>query len=534
MSGQIHISTPHKFKYQLKAINAGAQPPPAPGSLSGLLNVSNDEPDHLKKKTTSQLCPGYLGRTGATHQSSNKSNMKCSLRLCLLCCQMVQRVHGLTCNFKAHFYTALSSGDQHRSSPAINNFVPFHLNVYNQGSSQPLSQPTVLTQHSSPSLAGPSGSQQPKSRQIQSAQANRAVTSTLTPSQLSEYHENLKAVDLVAKSRDAAKREAARTIWIELWTKPGSSTLINAEAPNWPLFSLQEFQIILDKCRKVTSNTEDWESEIEVWNMEQFQWVSLAPTCTSKYPPIPRKILVRLESISDSNCVGLSKAIIKMTTEGPYEPLTTPSRCIITNSPNPPKIASSSLKSPVPVPVPARAPAPAPAVRHHIQLDVETSMEPATPDNSEISDIECIGSSDLHVKNQRAKSTWPDSRVLLRQTLRWHLSYDSEGSPRVAWVEFFGDMYDYGHTTVYRVKNWINLVGVKKLDLDTRENPSLTLIAAQKKYQQEWLATKTKQNDQTVQPKQKQDREHVQQQELKRRKVEVVDNTRSDVQIVNN
>ncbi|EGG04990.1 uncharacterized protein MELLADRAFT_88424 [Melampsora larici-populina 98AG31] len=391
---------------EIRAINAGAQPPPAPGSLSGLLNVSNDEPNHLKKTTTSQLCPGYLGRTGATHQSSNKSNMKCSLRLCLLtsmtespmkCCQMVQRVHGLTCNFKAHFYTALSSGDQHRSSPSINNFVPFHSNVYNQGPSQPLSQPSVLTQRPYQSLAVPSGSQQPKPRQIQSAQANRAVTSTLTPSQLSEYHENLKAVDLVAKSRDAAKREAARTIWIELWTKPGSSTLINAEAPNWPLFSLQECQIILDKCRKATSNTEDWESEIE-------------------YPPIPRKILVRLESISDSNCVGLSEAIIKMTTEGPYEPLTTPARCIITNSPNPPKITSSSLKSPVPVP--ARAPAPAPAVRNHLQLDVETSTEPATPDSlplpspqtiyskentnrskdSEISDIECIGSSDLHVK----------------------------------------------------------------------------------------------------------------------------------------
>jgi hypothetical protein len=56
-------------------------------------------------------------------------------------------------------------------------------------------------------------------KQIQSAQANRAVTATLTPSQLFEYHQNLQAVELLAKSREAAKRMAMRTIWIELWTK---------------------------------------------------------------------------------------------------------------------------------------------------------------------------------------------------------------------------------------------------------------------------------------------------------------------------
>ncbi|EGG04812.1 uncharacterized protein MELLADRAFT_64643 [Melampsora larici-populina 98AG31] len=515
---------------KIRAINAGAQPPPAPGSLSGLLNVSNEEPDHLKRKTTSQLCPGYLGRTGATHQSTNKSNMKCSLRLCLLCCQMVQRVHGLTCNFKAHVYTPLSSGDHDMSSPAIRNFVPFGLsNVLDQGSSQHVSQSLVSFPRSSQSLAGPSGSQQATSKQIQSAQANRAVTSTLTPSQLSEYHENLKAVDLVAKSRDAAKREAARTIWVELWTKPGSSTLINAEAPNWPLFSLQECQILLDKCRKAMSDKEDWESEIEVWNMEQFRWVSLAPTCTSKYPPIPRKILVQLESISDNDCLGLSDAILKMTTEGPYEPLTTPARCILTVSPNPPKISYSSLNM--------RLPAPVPAVPR-VQLDVHTSTEPATPEssplpsprticlkkktiNSKDSEIEWIGSSDLQVKVSLAIAESKKGQEYLARF---------EGSPWVAWVEFFGELYDYGHTTVYRVKKWINLVGEEQLELDTRTTPSLTLIAARKMYQKEWLATKTKRQDQELQPKQKREVEDVQQQDSKRRKVVVDDNARSDVQ----
>ncbi|KAH9812933.1 hypothetical protein DFH28DRAFT_1222997 [Melampsora americana] len=505
----------------IRAVNAGAQPPPPPGSLSGLLNISNEAPDHLKKNSTGQLCPGYLGKTGATHHSSIKSNMKCSNKLCLSCCQMGQRVHSLACNFKAHLYTPPSSGfhplsspsirDHRLSSPPIGSFIPF---------------------------GQPSGSNQGFS-QIQSAQANRAVTSTLTPSQLAEYHENIKAVDLVNKGREYAKREAARTIWIELWTKPGSSTLINAEAPNWPLFSLQESQIVIDKCRKGMSDTEDWESEIQVWNMEQFRWVSLAPTCTLKYPLIPRKILVRLESTSDSDCSGLSDAILKMTTEGPYEPLNTPARCILTKSPNPPTFKPSNSKSI------------SPAVPCVNGTTTQTSAEFETPNSpplpsprmiySKPAEIKWIGSSmepkggadspklQPKMQNQSYKSTWPDSRVLLRQTLIWHKSIQGHSSLWDAWNNFFGETYDYGHTTVYRVKSWISLVGEENLQIDVRATPSLTLIAARKKYHTEWLATRACNNKDR--PKQKRRGQKVQDaQEPKRRKVDGVDNTRSDAQ----
>ncbi|KAI9623094.1 hypothetical protein KEM48_009713 [Puccinia striiformis f. sp. tritici PST-130] len=108
--------------------------------------------------------------------------MKCSNRLCLSCCQMSQRVHHLTCNFKAHLSTP-SSGDS------------FDLT---QGSSEQLQSP-----------------QQSSHKQIQSAQANWTITSTPTPSQLLEYccnlvalpkpslykyHQNLQAVALLANS----------------------------------------------------------------------------------------------------------------------------------------------------------------------------------------------------------------------------------------------------------------------------------------------------------------------------------------------
>ncbi|KAH9450155.1 hypothetical protein Pst134EA_026864 [Puccinia striiformis f. sp. tritici] len=455
----------------IRAVNARAQPPPAPGSLSGLLNLTHEAPDHLKNKPTGQLCPGYLGKTGATHHSSNKSNTKCSHSLCLSCCQMAQRVHSLKCKFKGHLYKPSYSGN-HVSSPVIPSFLPF---------------------------AQPTGSIPGSSQRL----------SIATTSGCNE-------VDLVAKSREAAKRVAALTIWIELWTKPGSSTLINAEAPNWPRFSLQESQIVLDKCRKAMHDTEDWQSEIQVWNMELFRWVSLAPTCTSKFPTIPRKLLVRLECISDSDCSGLSDAILKMTTEGPYEPLTTPARCILTKSPNLSNFNRSNSELILP------------AVPHVKLTTIETSdiskndtipAEPKAPDSSpppsphlnfsNTSKIKWIGSSMASKGTTESpksplkdsKSTWPDSRVLLGQIIRWYQSFQGKGSPRNAWLEFFGETYDYGYTTVYRVKNWIPLVGEKKLEFDVQATPSLTLIEARKRYSKEWLKTKSSNNPD--QPKQK-------------------------------
>ncbi|KAH9817610.1 hypothetical protein DFH28DRAFT_1094413 [Melampsora americana] len=368
---------PENINWKL-SVNAGAQPPPPPGSLSGLLNISNKAPDHLKKNSTGQLCPGYLGKTGATHHSSSKSNMKCSNKLCLLCCQLGQRVHSLACNFKAHLYTPPSS-DHLLSSPPIGSFIPF----------------------------------------------GQPITSTLTPSQLAEYHENIKAVDLVNKGREYAKREA---------TKPGSSTLINAEAPNWPLFLLQESQIVIDKCRKGMSDTEDWESEIQVWNMEQFQWVSVAPMCTL------------------NNCSGLSDAILKMTTEGPYEAFNTPACCILTKSPNPPTFKPSNSK----------LISPAPAVPRVNGTTTQTSAESETPNSppppsprviySKPAEIKWVGSS----MEPKGGADSPKLQPKVNAESKLQDLWD-------AWYNFFGE-------------TWILLVGEENLQID--------------KYHTEWLATR--------------------------------------------
>ncbi|KAA1089420.1 hypothetical protein PGT21_017797 [Puccinia graminis f. sp. tritici] len=464
----------------IRAVNEGARPPPPPGSLSGLLNSTNEAPDHMKVKSTGKLCPGYLGKTGATHHSSIKSNMKCSHKLCLSCCQMGQRVHYLTCNFKGHLYTPSSSGDSSGSTPVIRRFVP---------SSQ--QSGLILGPSEQLQLPQPSGLNASSHKQIQSAQANRTVTSTLTPSQLLEYHQNLQAVDLLAKSREAAKSMA-----------PGSSTMINAEAPHWPLFSLQESQILLDRCRKALDNIDGWESEIEVWNMEQFQWISLAPTCHLTYPLRPRKLLVRLEHVAEHDCAGLQDAILKMTTKGPYEPLTTPARCILAKIPSLPN-SNSGLSSSSSTAVQQLTYCPKSGMTEPktYQANIESPKSSPLPLPSKLysttSDIEWIGSSsqetggpDAQLENGRASSKWPDSRVLLRQTLRWHVSSQSEGNPRDSWDKCFGDIYDYGHTTVYRVRKWILLVGKEKLELHLQDDPSLTLIAARQMYFKEWKDTK--------------------------------------------
>ncbi|KAI9627239.1 hypothetical protein H4Q26_017471 [Puccinia striiformis f. sp. tritici PST-130] len=479
----------------IRAVNTKAQPPPPPGSLSSLLNRSNDAPDHIKITSTGNLCPGYLGQTGATHHSSIKSNMKCSHKLCISCCQMGQRMHHLTCKFKAHRYTPSSLETSSVTSPVITSSLPF------SPSSALIPGYSVSEQLQIPQ---PSGSSSHKP--IQSAQANRTVTSTLTPSQLFEYHQNLQAVELLANSRKAAKSVAVRTILIELWTKAGSSTMIHAEAPHWPLFSLQESQIVLDRCRKASSDTGDWESEIHVWNMDQFRWISLAPTCTLTYPLIPRKLLVRLERVSDNDCTGLQDAILKMTTEGPYEPLTTPARCILANLP------SSGLTN-----------------THTVQDKHKTPESFPLPSpskvNSKNSDIEWIGSS-LETKvgpedplmKGRSTNKWPDSRVLLHQIMR-HVRLRAYHGLSSAQMDLAG--------------------GAEQLELLLHDYPSMTLIEARKMYFQEWLDTKNGGGKDKNQHKRKSAGQRVEVEKPKRPKVDhgqallpVPSTEDSDVEIV--
>ncbi|KAI9629679.1 hypothetical protein KEM48_012743 [Puccinia striiformis f. sp. tritici PST-130] len=265
--------------------------------------MSNEVPDHMKIKSTGKLCTGYLGKTGATHHSSTKSNMKCSHTLCL----------SVTPQFQSKF-----------------------------------------------SQADPVGS----------SKSDRYVhTNTITALGIPS---NIQAVALLANSREAAKRGAVCTIWIELWTKPGSSTMINAEAPHWPLFLLQESQIVLDRCRKALSGTDSWESEIQVWNTEQAQCSASKTDSTH----------------SDIEWIGSSLA-------------------------------------------PKGSP------------EVPTQMEKSHP-------------------------KWPDSRVLLCQTIRWHASSEHQGHHRDAWDQFFGEGYDYGHTTVYRVRKWISRMYFQEW-LDTKK-----------------------------------------------------------------
>ncbi|KAI9614320.1 hypothetical protein KEM48_009073 [Puccinia striiformis f. sp. tritici PST-130] len=186
--------------------------------------------------------------------------------------------------------------------------------------------------------------------------------------------------------------------------------MIHAEAPHGPLFSLQESQIVLDQCRKALSDTEYLESEIQVWNMGQFQWTSLAPTCTLTYPLIPQKLLVQLEQVSAYNCTGLQDVILKMSTEGPYKPLTTPARCILASSNSASKTDSN-------------------------HWDIEWIGSLLAPK----------GGPEVQTKKGKSHTKWPNFRGLLCQTLRWHASSKRQGHPRDAWDQFFGDMYDYRH-----------------------------------------------------------------------------------------
>jgi hypothetical protein len=99
-------------------------------------------------------------------------------------------------------------------------------------------------------------------------------------------------------------------------------------------------------------------------------------------------------------------------------------------------------------------------------------------------------------------------------------------------------MYAYGHTTVYRVRKWISMVGKEQLEVHLQDDPSLTLIAARQMYFQEWQDTKKGGGKDTNRPKRTHEAEGVEVGKPKKRKVNH-DQTRnlnitedSDVEIV--
>ncbi|KAA1128365.1 hypothetical protein PGTUg99_014623 [Puccinia graminis f. sp. tritici] len=227
-----------------------------------------------------------------------------------------------------------------------------------------------------------------------------------------------------------------------------------------------------------------------------------------------------------------------MATEGPYEPLTTPARCILASQPSTP-IKTSEMRSSGRVDFQQLTNLQKPWLTetntyHDNPESPQSSLLPSPSKLYSInSDITCLGSSlqansapDLQLKSN---SKWPDSRVLLRQTLRWHASSQSKGNPWDPWYEIFGEMYAYGHTTVYRVRKWIKLVGKDKLELHLQDNPSLTLIEARQMYFTEWLDTRNAGGKAKNQAKRKREGQG---EEVEKPKKHKVDHTDSDVEIL--
>ncbi|POW20968.1 hypothetical protein PSHT_02866, partial [Puccinia striiformis] len=98
-----------------------------------------------------------------------------------------------------------------------------------------------------------------------------------------------------------------------------------------------------------------------------------------------------------------------------------------------------------------------------------------------------------------------------------------------------------GHTTVHQVHKWILLVGMEKLEFHLCDNPSLTLIEAQKMYFKEWLDKKNASGKDRNHPREKEKGQGV---EVDIQKKQKVDHSKglldvqltedSDVEIVGN
>ncbi|EGF98009.1 uncharacterized protein MELLADRAFT_113897 [Melampsora larici-populina 98AG31] len=456
--GYVRTLVLEKLIQEIRAKNREFQLCSLPRSLAAIISV----PDYNTStsqiaSSTSKPCPGLNGQFGQTHRST--SNAKCTYQLCISCCKLGQSQGQSICVVTSHRYQRVVS-------------------LEGISSNNPISTTRLLP--APPSLPPPS---QPS--QVQSAQANRAVTAKLSQSQLTEYHSNLKDAEQAAKRKKLAEEEQMRRLTIEFWPKAGDSILIRTSAKDWPFFALGQGDLFLFEGHN--SGVDNWESMVMVWNTSSKRWVRISLHDAEKYPKVPRKLLIRLSVVNEDECTGLENAKADVNTEGPYESLSMPLTWNALSSRNhtptrPLSTGNSTNHTPSgPTqwsPFPRKSETP---IRPNPSQQRSSSID---------SDVVFMGSKNNQEERRNAEpkalKTWPDSGVLLSQALKWHYNIFDIKNIRKAWDLNFGEIYKYGQATAYRVDDWIFIVGAVTLTEVVKATPLITLKEARKTYAEEW------------------------------------------------
>ncbi|KAH9825082.1 hypothetical protein DFH28DRAFT_1144409 [Melampsora americana] len=395
-----------------------------PPSLAAIVSMPDRNGDtSIVTSNISYSCPGFNGEFGQNHRAT--INAKCTYRLCASCCKLSQSQGRSFCLVTSHQYlhAILLKRLSSNNLISMNKFIL---------------TPTPPSQSS----------------RVQSAQANWAVTATLSQSQWAEYHSILKDVEQAAKHKKLAEEEQKRRLTIEFWTKPGESSLIRLSATNWPFFALEQAELFLFEGHN--AGVTGWESMVMVWNTPSKRWIRISLSNTEKYPEVPCKLLVWLCMVNEDKCIGLKAAMTDVNTEGQYESLSMPLMWNI----SPAKKCTTQLQTAGPQDQQIKAYQTPPVPTHTKQCS------PSPP--SIKSDVIYLGSSDHFNPEDKIETkpkvlnTWPDSEVLLSQALKWHYNIFVTKNIRQSWNSFFVD-------------NWIFI-----------DTPLTTLNNARKIYAEEW------------------------------------------------
>lgn len=71
------------------------------------------------------------------------------------------------------------------------------------------------------------------------------------------------------------------------------------------------------------------------------------------------------------------------------------------------------------------------------------------------------------------------------RVLSWYKSI-KERNVLASWHEHFGSRYQAGHSNIYRVKKWIDVVGVPHFEFALAGDPMMTVRRCQKGFSDQW------------------------------------------------
>ncbi|KAH9808608.1 hypothetical protein DFH28DRAFT_935305 [Melampsora americana] len=469
-----------------------------------------------KAKSPQLLCKRvYEGPLSQNHKKT--ANKNCASQYCVGCC---------------HAYSSVECRQHPR--PAVNVQPPPTANAHGLTDQQMLDlgitaerlvevgfMQTRTLARSNPIASGsrrqgPASQKQPHKW----AQASDSLGRRLPLETMAMLQRN-RAMRDQAADRRATLVDENKVVTIHLWLNSDASQPIDAFFPQWPLFYLEQSELLLEAVYKVVGPS--WNRALSVWDTGLQVWCdTLVNYPRRSQQPEQRTILVRLQ-----NVVVPQTALPHYSAPG-TNPTDPPASAFLSNLDLPPIFDTpSSPKSPD---VPQREILSGQCESLKPELSPHSIKEPslmgtvsplpreATPVNTRLIDltespqleelahsspvtrmkspIQTVNLSPLEPQTEKASTSsavrpvlrkgWPGSSLPIAEILAWYKDQHITGNAPERWKDHFGAQWEYVQGTMYRYRAWIGNVTYEKMFDKFLSLPKATVRDARMVYKDEF------------------------------------------------